>query len=164
MDQGAGPGGALPAKARINRLEFAPNASGSASASHLSRVRPRICRTFLGVTGKGLWPETSCSRAESAIRAPGSVDHYLGLLAAIEGRFDQAGRHFEAAHATHEALAAPAWLARTRLEWARMLLTRGRSVDAGPARDLLQQALDIARNLGLGSVERQALGLLQKYH
>ncbi|HEV3363242.1 MAG TPA: hypothetical protein VG795_03740, partial [Acidimicrobiia bacterium] len=92
---------------------------------------------------------------------PGSVDHYLGLLAAVEGRFDQAGRHFEAAHASHEALAAPIWLARTRLEWARMLLTRRQPGDTSRAQELLGQALDSARELGLANIERRALELLK---
>jgi DNA-binding SARP family transcriptional activator len=91
---------------------------------------------------------------------PGSVDHYLGLLAAVEGRFDQAGRHFEAAHASHEALAAPTWLARTRLEWARMLLTRRQPGDTDRAKELLGQALATARELGLATVERRAVELL----
>ena len=91
---------------------------------------------------------------------PGSVDHYLGLLATVEGRFDQAGRHFEAAHASHEALAAPIWLARTRLEWARILLTSREPGYAERARDLLGQALATARELGLAKVERDAVALL----
>jgi DNA-binding SARP family transcriptional activator/tetratricopeptide (TPR) repeat protein len=91
---------------------------------------------------------------------PGSVDHYLGLLAVVEGRFDQAGRHFEAAHASHEALAAPAWLARTRLEWARMLLTRRQPGDTSRAQELLGQALETARELGLANIERKAVNLL----
>ena len=91
---------------------------------------------------------------------PGAVDHYLGLLAAVEGRFDQAGRHFEAAHASHEALAAPTWLARTRLEWARMLLTCRGPGETPRARELLGQALATAREFGLTNVERRAVQLL----
>jgi tetratricopeptide (TPR) repeat protein len=91
---------------------------------------------------------------------PGSVDHYLGLLAAVEGRFDQAGRHFEAAHASHDALAAPTFLARTLLEWARMLLTRRQPGDTSRAQELLRQALETARELGLANIERKAVELL----
>jgi hypothetical protein len=43
-----------------------------------------------------------------------------------------------------------------------MLLTGGQSADAAPAGDLLEQALGTARNLGLGSIERQALELLHE--
>jgi len=60
-----------------------------------------------------------------------------------------------AASATHAHLDAPILLARTRLEWARMLLAaaRGRS----RARDLLDPALTTVRELGLGNVERRAV-------
>ena len=53
-------------------------------------------------------------------------------------------------------------LARTRLEWARTLLTRGEPGDREQAGLLLGQALATARDLGLGGVERQAVALLQK--
>jgi class 3 adenylate cyclase len=90
----------------------------------------------------------------------GTVGHYLGRLATILDRFDEAEAHFAAAQATHERIGAPAWLARTRCEWAGMLLTRRQPADAGRARDLLGQALTTARDLGLGSVERRAVTLL----
>jgi hypothetical protein len=92
----------------------------------------------------------------------GVVDHYLGLLAVTLERHAAAATHFAAAARIHEAFPAPTLLARTRLEWARMLLTRGEPADAARARDLLGQALEIARPLGLGSVKRQAVGLLQE--
>ncbi len=91
-----------------------------------------------------------------------SVSHYLGLLAATLQRYDEAEARFIAAQSLHEQLAAPTWLARTRLEWARMLLRRHQAGDADRARHLLGQAVDAARNLGLGNVERQAVGLLQQ--
>jgi hypothetical protein len=62
---------------------------------------------------------------------------------------------------THERLAAPAWLARTRLEWARMLLTRRRPGDTDRARELLNQALPVARELGLAKIELDAVTLLK---
>jgi class 3 adenylate cyclase/tetratricopeptide (TPR) repeat protein len=93
--------------------------------------------------------------------ATGSVSYYLGLLATTLQRFDEADTRFSAAQAIHERLGAPAWLARTRLEWARMLLTRGQPGDVDRACDLLGQALQTARELGLGAVERRAVALLQ---
>ena len=98
--------------------------------------------------------------ATAGTQTPGSVDHYLGLLATVEGRFEQAGRHFEAAHASNEALAAPTWIARTRLEWARMLLTRRQPGDTSRAQELLGQALETARELRLANIERKAVNLL----
>jgi tetratricopeptide (TPR) repeat protein len=90
----------------------------------------------------------------------GSVAHYLGMLATTLDRFEEADAHFTAAAATNERVGAPTWLARTRLEWARMLLVRRQTGDAERARELLRQALTTARELGLGNVERRAMALL----
>jgi DNA-binding SARP family transcriptional activator len=90
----------------------------------------------------------------------GSVAHYLAILARVLGDLSRADAHFADAEATHTRIGAPTWLARTRLEWARMLLTSGHSADAARARDLSGQALETARELGLASVERKAVGLL----
>ena len=76
--------------------------------------------------------------------AGGSVLHYLGLLATTMGRFDDAQARFAASTATHQRIQAPTWLARTRLEWARMLLTRRQPGDAERARELLGQAIATA--------------------
>jgi class 3 adenylate cyclase len=90
----------------------------------------------------------------------GSVAHYLGLLATTLGRFDEAEERFAAAEATHDRIGAPIWLARTRLEWARMLVSRRGPGDAERARGLLDQALATATELGLGWVEREARQVL----
>jgi class 3 adenylate cyclase/tetratricopeptide (TPR) repeat protein len=90
----------------------------------------------------------------------GSVSHYLGLAATTLSHFSEAEARFAAAEATHERIGAPTWLARTRLEWARMLLTRRKPGDAERARELLGQALTSARELGLANVERRAVELL----
>jgi tetratricopeptide (TPR) repeat protein len=91
----------------------------------------------------------------------GAVDHHLALLETTLGRFDDADASFASAAAFHERLGVPAWLARTRLEWARMLLSRQQPGDAGRARELLGEALTTARELGLGIVEQRAVALLQ---
>ena len=90
----------------------------------------------------------------------GSVSFYLGLLSTTVGDWQQAEVHFAAAAADHERIEAPAWLARTRLEWARMLITRADPKDGERAHHLLRQALATARELGLASVERRAVELL----
>jgi hypothetical protein len=84
------------------------------------------------------------------------VAHYLGVLAATFGDFDEAQRRFAVAAATHERIGAPAWLARTRVEWARMLLTRAEPGDTEQAHGLLAQALATARDRGLTNIERRA--------
>jgi DNA-binding SARP family transcriptional activator len=90
----------------------------------------------------------------------GAVDHYLGLLAVTLERHAAAADHFAAAARVHAAFPAPTLLARTRLERAHLLLSRGRSADAARARDLLEQALVTARGLGLATIERKAVNLL----
>jgi hypothetical protein len=90
----------------------------------------------------------------------GSVRHHLALLATTAGAFDGADEQFTAASAVHQRMGAPIGLARPRLEWARMLLTRHQPGDTDRSQDLLTQALGAARDLGLASVERQAVALL----
>jgi hypothetical protein len=90
----------------------------------------------------------------------GSVSQYLAMLTTTLGRFSEADERFAAAAETHARIGAPTWLAQTRLEWARMLLTRDDGDYTAPARELLGQALTTARELGLGNVERRAAALL----
>ena len=90
----------------------------------------------------------------------GSIAFYLGLLAATVGDWRDAEARFAAAAATHERMGAPGWLARTRLEWARMLLARAESTDVERARDLLGKARAAASEFGLTSIEQQATELL----
>ena len=82
------------------------------------------------------------------------------MLAGVLERFDDAEQHFSAAEATHLRIGAPIWLARTQLEWARMLMTRRALGDAERGRALLDQALESARRLGLAKVESDAVVLL----
>ena len=90
----------------------------------------------------------------------GPVAFHLGLLATTAGEWDEAESYFAAAAATQERIAAPIFLARTRVEWARMLLARAEPNDADRAHDLLSQALDTARERGLSKLEADAVALL----
>jgi predicted ATPase len=92
--------------------------------------------------------------------APGAVAHYLAILAATFGDFDEAQSRFAVAATTHERIGTPTWLARTRVEWARMLLARAKPGDTEQAHDLLRQALATARDRGLTNIERRAVELL----
>ncbi|HKY77242.1 MAG TPA: tetratricopeptide repeat protein, partial [Acidimicrobiia bacterium] len=89
------------------------------------------------------------------------VTHYLGLLATGLGRYEEADAHFQATVERQLRLGTPAWLAHTRLEWARMLLARRAPGDEEQARGLLSQALAAARDLGLANVERRTVALMQ---
>jgi hypothetical protein len=63
---------------------------------------------------------------------------------------------------TEERIGAPAWLARTRLEWAGMLSPRDEPGDAQKAADLLGRAFSTARELGMANVERRAAERLRR--
>jgi class 3 adenylate cyclase/tetratricopeptide (TPR) repeat protein len=93
----------------------------------------------------------------------GSASHHLGMLATVLGRFGDAEQHFSTAEATHTRMGAPVWLARTHLEWARMLLTQGAPEDADRARALLDRTLESARRLGLAKVESDTVALLGEF-
>jgi DNA-binding SARP family transcriptional activator len=90
----------------------------------------------------------------------GAKDYYLALLATTLGDFNEAERRYADAASTHERIGAPHWLARTRLEWARMLLLRRRPGDLERAQELLGRVLTVARERGLANIERRAVELL----
>jgi tetratricopeptide (TPR) repeat protein len=82
----------------------------------------------------------------------GSAAFYLGLLATVRSRWTEAAGHFETAIAAHERLEARPLLARTRYEFARMLLARGQATDRSRALGLLERALATADTLGMVAV------------
>jgi len=77
----------------------------------------------------------------------GSVDRYLGMLAATLGERDTATRHFEAALDFNRRMGAQTWLAHTAYEYGRLLLRDG---DPERAQDLLAQAAGLAESVGMG--------------
>ncbi len=85
-----------------------------------------------------------------------SVAHHLGVLAATLGRHDEAERRFSEAVAIHERIGASHWVARTKLEWARMLLARRGSEDSEQAQSLINSAVDTYESLGIGAWARRA--------
>jgi tetratricopeptide (TPR) repeat protein len=82
----------------------------------------------------------------------GSVSFYLGLLATVTAQWAAAADHFEAAIAAHDRLGAGPLLARTRYEYARMLLHRGQPEDRTRALRLLDRAYATANTLGMAAV------------
>ena len=90
----------------------------------------------------------------------GSFDHYIGVLVAVLGHLDEAEAKLAEAESAHARVPAPAWLARSRLERARVLLSRRDAGDLERARGLLNEVAGAAREYGLGAVERSASGLL----
>jgi hypothetical protein len=90
----------------------------------------------------------------------GPVAFYLAVLASTVADWPEAEARFSAAAATHERIGAPGNLARTRLEWARMLLTRAEPGDADRAGELLRRALATAREFRMELIERETVALL----
>jgi tetratricopeptide (TPR) repeat protein len=82
----------------------------------------------------------------------GSASFYLGLLATVTARWEEAADHFEAAIAANDRLGAGPLLARTRYEYARMLLARGQAADGSRALRLLEEALATASTLGMAAL------------
>jgi predicted ATPase len=82
----------------------------------------------------------------------GSASLYLGLLATVTGQWAQAADHFQVAITAHDRLGARSLLARTRYEYARMLLARGQAADRSRAHRLLDRALATANTLGMAAV------------
>lgn len=85
---------------------------------------------------------------------PMAADRALGLLAAVIGDLDVAGRHFEAAIDLEERMRAVGLAARTRYTYGRALLRNGGSNDRHRAGILLEEALAAAESLGLPGLAR----------
>jgi tetratricopeptide (TPR) repeat protein len=90
----------------------------------------------------------------------GPVTHDLGLLATVLGRYDEAEEHFAMAVDVQDRMGARGTVVHTRLEWARMLLRRGRPEDAPRARTLLEEAKAGAREVSIPAVEARIEQLL----
>ncbi len=90
--------------------------------------------------------------APQPVACYGSASLYAGLLATVMARWADADDHFEAAIRAHDRLGARPFLARTRYEYARMLLSRGRPEDETSAFELLDRAHAAARTLGMAAV------------
>ena len=87
----------------------------------------------------------------------GPTARYLGLLAAVRSDWPTAERHFEEALRASAGMEARPWTAHIQLEYASMLLARGHRGDRERATPLLEEALDIARELGMRPVEARSL-------
>ena len=79
----------------------------------------------------------------------GSAARYLGLLASVMGRADDAVRHLERALQVNERLGLRPWLARTQADLARTLLARGALGDVDRAAELSRAALETFEALGM---------------
>jgi hypothetical protein len=87
----------------------------------------------------------------------GPAARYCGLLAAAVGRHDDADRHFAAAEELATRMRALPALARARCDRGAALVARG---DEEAARPVLAAAAELARDLGMTTLERRAEDLL----
>lgn len=83
------------------------------------------------------------------VNSYGAAARYLGVLASVQGRWEEAEGHFQDGEGMNERMGAVSWLARTRHDHAKMLLARGRPGDLPRARRLLDQARAVADELGM---------------
>ena len=97
----------------------------------------------------------------SGFTAEGPVSHYLGGLATVLRRRDEAETYFAASAEMSARIGAKFFAARTDLKWGQMLIGLGSHGDTGRARDLLASALDAARANGYAGVERRAAEALR---
>jgi len=91
----------------------------------------------------------------------GPVERYLGLTSTCLGRHRDAEEHFRRAASSCERIEAPTWLARTRHEWALMLLRRNDPGDRETAERLLTQALEAATRFGCRTLERRVRAAIE---
>jgi class 3 adenylate cyclase/tetratricopeptide (TPR) repeat protein len=94
-------------------------------------------------------PFLGCNVAISAIISYGSADRYLALCASTMSNWELAERHFRAAIEQNERMGAAPFVAFSKHEYAEMLMRRGEGDDLARARMLLDDALAIARDVGM---------------
>ncbi len=97
-----------------------------------------------------------CAVLGDGIACLGSVSRYLGLLAATMSSWTSAGEHFELALKVNRRLGAHPLVARTRHDYAGILLARGRPADRAKAAELLVEATAAARRMGMRGLEESA--------
>jgi len=86
----------------------------------------------------------------------GSVSHYLGGLATVLGRYQDADAYFTRAAELNNRIGAKFDTARTDLLWANMRTKRNATGDLAAARDLFANACTAAHTYGYATVERRA--------
>ena len=89
----------------------------------------------------------------------GPTDRYLGLLMLTLGRPDEAVEHLETAIGILEGFRARPFAARTRLELARAFLARACDGDESHALGLLNDALDVAQEVGMPALVEEVLAI-----
>ncbi len=106
-----------------------------------------------------LLPRAKCNIVPFGMACWGSAERLLGLLAATMERWEEAQVNFEAALAWNQRMNSPPWVARTQMNYAEMLLARNGPGDRAQAFGLLEEALEVATNIGQTFVVERCLAL-----
>ena len=96
----------------------------------------------------------------AAVIAIGSAEMFLGRLATLLEQFDTAEEHFRRAQLMHEALELPLCQARNLTYLGEMLVRCDGVKDVARAREVLQEALDVARRHEAAGIEGDCSRLL----
>ena len=96
-----------------------------------------------------LIPFAACNAMDLPEGMRGSVSRYLGLLAWTTSRLDDAAAHFADALAMNERMGFRPWLAHTKADYARMLLTQDRPGDRERAEELREAAVESYGDLAM---------------
>lgn len=89
----------------------------------------------------------------------GAACYHLGTLAAVLGRSEDAEQHLRQAETMHMGMAAPIWLARTRLAIARLQLV-GQRVASAEVRGRIDEVQEVAHRHGSVVLERESAAML----
>lgn len=91
----------------------------------------------------------------------GSVSRYLGLLAALMSRYDDAECHFEDGIEHNQRMGARPWVAHTQYDFAVMLTRRNLSGDVEQAIELLGTAMRTCEELGMPALRTKVTAVLK---
>jgi class 3 adenylate cyclase len=131
--------------------------------SYLSEVAAFVDDTSMADTlYTKLLPYAGQALTEAGEVNMGSASRSLGILATTMHKWEEAARHFEDALEMNERMGSRPWVAHTRHDHARMLLFRDAPGDRKRAQELLEQALDTARELGIAALTARVLTLLDE--
>jgi tetratricopeptide (TPR) repeat protein len=97
----------------------------------------------------------------NSVACNGAASRSLGRLAAAMSEWELSEQHFQHALQLNGRLRAAPWLAYTQVQYAQMLLTRGRHGDGSSAGESLANAREIAARLGMQGLLEQ-IGAMQQ--
>lgn len=148
--------------ARLAADELAAVAHDSLRAAALAYLAEAACavgdRRAAALVCTELAPHAGLVvQAGTFLAAYGAADRYLGMLCGLLDRRTEAEAHFEAALRLETAARMPAWVARTQMEYGRLLATEQAAADR--ASTLLRFAADTGERLGMQEVAGTARSL-----